>query len=203
NAHRPYPPPTAPTGSTGSPTSGRPPTPTPKYQRRAGSSGCARPAEVGDFGVVGCGVGVLGGYGFAGGAGVYAAVRVAGVPGAHAGRLADDLDVVDGQFQVAGDLGDDLGRAHAAAGPLAVVGHGDGRGVGGERLRLDEELHAASAAGERDQRLDVGVGRLAVEPRDRGPALPAVLADTESIPEPHACPVVWFGPGPDSGGAAD
>src|SRR5690606_3902347 len=49
----PLPPPTAPTGSTGSPTSGRPPTPTPKYQRRAGSSGCARPAEVGDFGVVG------------------------------------------------------------------------------------------------------------------------------------------------------
>src|SRR6266508_1125471 len=103
-----------------------------------------------------------------------------GVVGAHAVGVADDLDVVDGQAELLGDLPDHLRGADPSAGPLAVGGHRHRGGVGDHGLGLDEELDARAGAGELPQRVQVVGGRLAVHRGDLGAA---GAADAEVVEE--------------------
>src|SRR5690606_6439168 len=104
------------------------------------------------------------------------------VVGPHAGGIPGQLHVVDGEGEIAGDLLDHFGRADPASGPLAVVGDGDGRRIGRESLGLDVELHPGPRLGELDERLDVGVRRLAVEFRYALTAPPP--SESIAIPPP-------------------
>src|SRR5919204_4327893 len=89
-----------------------------------------------------------------------------GVVGAHPLRVADDLDVVDGQAELLGDLPDHPGGADPAADPLAVGGDRDRGGVGDHGLGLDVELDPGAGAGELAQGVEVVGGRLAVHGGD-------------------------------------
>src|SRR5215207_7462339 len=103
-----------------------------------------------------------------------------GVVGPHPLRVADDLDVVDGQLQLLGHLADHLGGADPAAGPLAVGGHRHRGGVGDHGLGLDEELDPDPGAGELAQGVEVLRGRLPVHGGDPPAAGPA---DAEVVEE--------------------